>query len=63
MHTAMSSDVTLINLRLGVAQVEHLQPVFVVHGFIMFLAWGVLLPGGAIAARYMKDWAGDIWFK
>ncbi|GAQ81692.1 DOMON domain-containing protein [Klebsormidium nitens] len=63
MHTAMSSDVTLINLRLGVAQVEHLQPVFVVHGFIMFLAWGVLLPGGAIAARYMKDWTGDIWFK
>jgi hypothetical protein len=63
MHTSMSSDVTLINLRLGNAKVEHLQPVFVVHGFIMFLAWGVLLPGGTIAARYLKQWEGDVWFK
>eukprot|EP00850_Spirogloea_muscicola_P018145 SM000163S02313 [mRNA] locus=s163:117559:130545:+ [translate_table: standard] len=57
-HMQASSSVTLVDLRTGEAMVEHLQPVFVVHGFMMFIAWGLLLPFGMLAARYIKkgDW-------
>lgn len=42
---------------------EDLRPVLAVHGFMMFLAWGILLPGGILAARYMKHVKGDGWFQ
>ncbi|GBG88691.1 hypothetical protein CBR_g48221 [Chara braunii] len=53
-HKEMSSSVTLVDLQMGFSKPEQLQPVFAVHGFMMFLAWGVLLPGGVMAARYLK---------
>lgn len=42
---------------------EDLRPVLAVHGFMMFLAWGILLPGGILAARYLKHVKGDGWFQ
>ncbi|KAL0372315.1 UNVERIFIED_CONTAM: cytochrome, DM13 and DOMON domain-containing protein [Sesamum calycinum] len=42
---------------------EDLQPVLGVHGFMMFLAWGILLPGGILAARYLKHVKDDNWFR
>jgi hypothetical protein len=33
------------------------------HGIIMFIAWGLILPFGAIWARYTRDLPDDIWFK
>ncbi|KAK1394633.1 hypothetical protein POM88_013689 [Heracleum sosnowskyi] len=42
---------------------EDLRPVLSVHGFMMFLAWGILLPGGILSARYLKHLKGDGWFK
>jgi hypothetical protein len=29
-----------------------------VHGFMMFIAWGILMPSGVLAARYLNthDW-------
>jgi hypothetical protein len=40
-----------------------LRPVLAVHGFMMFVAWGILLPGGIMAARYLKSLKGDGWFQ
>lgn len=34
----------------------------VLHGVLMVLGWGVLLPGGVLIARYLK-WKGKIWIK
>jgi hypothetical protein len=31
------------------------------HGRLMVLAWGVLLPAGALAARFWKRWPGQRW--
>lgn len=31
-----------------------------VHGFMMFMAWGILIPFGMLAARYLKN---RDWFK
>jgi hypothetical protein len=60
-HTLVSSTPTLIYLASGAAKVEELQPVLAVHGFMMFLAWGLFFPGGMMAARYMKHL--DQWFQ
>lgn len=34
----------------------------VLHGVLMVLGWGVLLPAGVLIARYLK-WKGKIWIK
>ena len=34
----------------------------VLHGVLMLLGWGVLLPAGVLIARYLK-WKGKIWIK
>jgi len=47
----------------GAAEADQaLHPVLTVHGFMMFLAWGILLLGGVLAARYLKHLKGDGWF-
>jgi len=33
-----------------------------IHGLIMFFAWGVLIPFGALFARYAKPLPNDMWF-
>ncbi|KAG0604091.1 hypothetical protein M758_10G144000 [Ceratodon purpureus] len=53
-HTMVSTTPTLLYLAAGAAKVEELQPVLAVHGFMMFFAWGLLFPGGAMIARYLK---------
>ncbi|KAK7245641.1 hypothetical protein RIF29_40489 [Crotalaria pallida] len=64
MHSFTSSRPILVLLMRGSAEAEQdLLPVLVVHGFMMFLAWGVLLPGGILAARYLKHLKGDGWYK
>lgn len=34
-----------------------------VHGFMMFLAWGVFFPGGVMAARYIKHINQNGWLQ
>jgi hypothetical protein len=60
-HTIVSTTPTLIYLAAGAAKVEELQPVLAVHGFMMFFAWGLLFPGGAMVARYLKHINKDGW--
>ncbi|KAK1425968.1 hypothetical protein QVD17_14635 [Tagetes erecta] len=64
MHSVTSSKPVRVSLIYGSAEAEEdLRPVLAVHGFMMFLAWGMFLPGGILAARYMKLVNGDVWFK
>ncbi|KAL3335022.1 hypothetical protein AABB24_031312 [Solanum stoloniferum] len=64
MHSVTSSRPIRVLLMRGSAEAEEdLRPVLAVHGFMMFLAWGILLPGGILAARYLKHIKGDGWFQ
>ncbi|KAL1145949.1 hypothetical protein V6Z11_A11G335900 [Gossypium hirsutum] len=55
MHTVTSQRPVQVLLIRGSSEAEQgLQPVLAVHGFMMFLAWGILIPGGILAARYLK---------
>lgn len=64
MHSAMSNRPIRVLLMRGSAEAEQdLLPVLAVHGVMMFLAWGILFPGGILAARYTKHLKGDLWFK
>ncbi|KAL1558444.1 cytochrome b561, DM13 and DOMON domain-containing protein [Salvia divinorum] len=64
MHFITSKRPVSVLLMHGSAEAEEdLRPVLAVHGFMMFLAWGILLPGGILAARYLKHVKDDSWFK
>ncbi|KAL5558210.1 hypothetical protein UlMin_034421 [Ulmus minor] len=64
MHSVMSSRPIRVLLMRGSAEAEQdLRPVLAVHGFMMFLAWGILLPGGILSARYLKHVKGDGWYQ
>lgn len=65
MHFVTSKRPVSVLLMSGSAEAEEdLRPVLAVHGFMMFLAWGILLPGGILAARYLKQHVnGDSWFR
>ncbi|XP_073283509.1 cytochrome b561, DM13 and DOMON domain-containing protein At5g54830 [Primulina huaijiensis] len=64
MHFSTSKRPMSVLLMHGSAEAEEdLRPVLAVHGFMMFLAWGILLPGGILAARYLKHVKGDGWFQ
>ncbi|XP_027097715.2 cytochrome b561, DM13 and DOMON domain-containing protein At5g54830 [Coffea arabica] len=64
MHSVTSKRPVHVLLMRGSAEAEEdLRPVLAVHGFMMFLAWGILLPGGILAARYLKHVKGDGWFQ
>lgn len=64
MHSSKSSKYMSVYLTRGVAEAEQeLRPVLAVHGFIMFLAWALLFPGGVLAARYLKHLKNDGWFQ
>nr|XP_043606108.1 cytochrome b561, DM13 and DOMON domain-containing protein At5g54830-like [Erigeron canadensis] len=64
MHSVKSNKPVRVSLIRGSAEAEEdLRPVLAVHGFMMFLAWGMLFPCGILAARYTKHLPGDIWFK
>ncbi|KAF9616558.1 hypothetical protein IFM89_030325 [Coptis chinensis] len=64
MHSVTSSRSVRVLLLRGSAEAEQdLRPVLAVHGFMMFVAWGILLPGGILAARYLKHLKGDGWYQ
>lgn len=64
MHYATSGRPIRVSLVRGSAEAEQdLRPVLAVHGFMMFLAFGILLPGGILAARYLKHIKGDGWYQ
>ncbi|KAJ0984291.1 hypothetical protein J5N97_002647 [Dioscorea zingiberensis] len=64
MHSVTSNRPVRVLLMRGSAEAEQdLRPVLAVHGFMMFVAWGILLPGGILAARYLKHVKGDGWFQ
>ena len=43
------------------AMVHDIEPVVSWHARLMVLAWGVLLPLGALAARFFKVLPGQDW--
>ncbi|KAL6542027.1 hypothetical protein OROGR_011513 [Orobanche gracilis] len=63
MHFVTSKRPMSVLLMRGSAEAEDLRPVLAVHGFMMFLAWGILLLGGILAARYLKHVKDDSWFR
>ncbi|KAL5200237.1 hypothetical protein ABZP36_021440 [Zizania latifolia] len=64
MHSVTSNRPVRILLLAGLAEAEQdLRPVLAVHGFMMFVTSGLLLPGGIMAARYLKHLKGDVWFQ
>ncbi|XP_057417487.1 cytochrome b561, DM13 and DOMON domain-containing protein At5g54830-like [Lotus japonicus] len=64
MHSSTSNRPFHVLLVRGSAEAEQdLLPVLSVHGCMMFLAWGILLPGGILAARYLKHLKGDGWYR
>ncbi|KAL5698876.1 hypothetical protein ACHQM5_029855 [Ranunculus cassubicifolius] len=64
MHSVTSNRPVRVLLLRGSAEAEQdLRPVLAVHGFMMFVAWGILLPGGILAARYLKHLKGDGWYQ
>ncbi|GKV27844.1 hypothetical protein SLEP1_g36967 [Rubroshorea leprosula] len=64
MHSVTSQRPVRVMLMRGSAEAEQdLRPVLAVHGFMMFLAWGILLPGGILAARYLKHVKGNGWYQ
>ncbi|TYH74386.1 hypothetical protein ES332_D05G395300v1 [Gossypium tomentosum] len=64
MHSVTSQRPVRVMLMRGSSEAEQdLRPVLAVHGFMMFLAWGILLPGGILAARYLKHVKGDGWYQ
>ncbi|KAL5783030.1 hypothetical protein ACOSP7_008059 [Xanthoceras sorbifolium] len=64
MHFVKSQRPVRVLLMRGSAEAEQdLRPVLAVHGFMMFLAWGILLPGGILSARYLKHVKGDGWYQ
>ncbi|KAL8503662.1 hypothetical protein ACS0TY_022404 [Phlomoides rotata] len=64
MHSVTSKRPMSVLLNRGSAEAEEdLRPVLAVHGFMMFLAWGILLPGGILAARYLKHLKDDSWYR
>lgn len=64
MHSVTSQRPVRVLLMRGSSEAEQdLRPVLAVHGFMMFLAWGIFLPGGILAARYLKHVKGDGWYQ
>ncbi|XP_078433509.1 DOMON domain-containing protein / dopamine beta-monooxygenase N-terminal domain-containing protein [Wolffia australiana] len=64
MHSLTSFKPMRVMLMHGSAEADQdLRPVLAVHGFMMFVAWGILIPGGILSARYLKHVKGDGWFK
>lgn len=64
MHFAKSQRPLRVLLLRGSAEAEQdIRPVLAVHGFMMFLAWGILFPGGILSARYLKHVKGDGWYQ
>lgn len=64
MHSVTSNRPVHVLLMRGSAEAEEdIRPVLAVHGFMMFLAWGILLPAGVLAARYLKHVKGDGWYQ
>ncbi|XP_010265740.1 PREDICTED: cytochrome b561, DM13 and DOMON domain-containing protein At5g54830-like [Nelumbo nucifera] len=63
MHSTTSSRPVRVLLISGLAEaVEDLRPVLAVHGCMMFVAWGMMFPGGILAARYLKH-LGNEWYQ
>lgn len=64
MHSVTSSKPVRVLLMRGSAEADQdLRPVLAVHGFMMFVAWGILLPGGILSARYLKHVKGNGWYQ
>jgi len=60
------SGVIKLDLAAGTAEAtatESKETVYTVHGTLMTVAWGGLIPFGILAARYMDRGAGPLWIK
>lgn len=61
-HFAMSETATLVNLGTGAAASAGVGRGLVAHASLMALAWGILFPGAALAARFLKPYGGAAFF-
>nr|CAD1827816.1 unnamed protein product [Ananas comosus var. bracteatus] len=60
MHSVMSDSPERVMLLKGLAEAEKdLRQVLAIHGFMMFVSWGVIFPTGILAARFLKHLNGD----
>ena len=63
-NSQTSNWAVLVHLMRGAVEADQaLHPILVVHGFMMFLAWGIMIPRGILAAIYLKHLKGDGWFQ
>jgi len=63
-HDSTHGSAIVNFLRGGGSIMPTVTPAKVVHGVFMFIAWGVMIPFGAIVARYLpKDKFDEVWFK
>jgi hypothetical protein len=64
MHFAMNNKLEPVFLPSSMAKEERDPAIILtVHGFFMFVSWGILLPGGILSAQFLKHANGDLWFK
>lgn len=64
MHSVMSDSPERIMLLRGLAEAEKdLRQVLAIHGFMMFVSWGVIFPTGILTARFLKHLNGDKWYR
>ncbi|KAJ1703628.1 hypothetical protein LUZ63_003407 [Rhynchospora breviuscula] len=64
MHSAMSDQPEPVFLLSGLARKERdLGIILAIHGFFMFVSWGILFPGGILYARFLKHADGNLWFR
>jgi hypothetical protein len=54
-HGTQRRGKLVVNLGTGASSAAPLDPLLVLHGSLMFLAWGVLLPLGAVSSRLCRN--------
>jgi len=62
-HDGHTLNKISINFYTGEASVSTVISLFDIHGILMFIAWGVLLPLGMLFARYFRHLPSSLWFK
>ena len=53
----------IVNFATGTLKLAPVQSSYIIHGVLMFLSWGVLLPGGVVAAKFCRSRPNACWFK
>ncbi|XP_039119683.1 cytochrome b561, DM13 and DOMON domain-containing protein At5g54830-like isoform X1 [Dioscorea cayenensis subsp. rotundata] len=54
MHFLASDRPVEVLLLGGVVLTENFRPILAIHGLLMFVSWGLLIPSGILLKRYLK---------